>query len=75
MEEISGSVHKLVKECIIDDQPMEKCKVCGEMYYVGEKECDCWTCSACGESFSDFDMMGNRKEWLCLFCEDGRVNK
>ena len=49
----------------------DKCRVCGDPFIVEEgKLCDCWKCSACGEEFSDFDMLANREKWLCLYCED-----
>ena len=50
-----------------------RCPVCDVQYFEPEgKCCDCWQCSNCGEWFSDFDMLGNRDEWLCVYCEDER---
>lgn len=48
-----------------------KCEVCGGNYHTAEgKLCDCWKCSSCGESFADFDMLGDRERWMCLYCVD-----
>jgi len=50
------------------------CYICGQRYYQPEgKFCLCWVCSNCGEGFSDHDMLGNAKEWLCLHCENERM--
>ena len=50
---------------------IRRCNVCGEKFLdVEGKDCDCWKCNECGEEFSDFDMLGNRELFLCLYCED-----
>ena len=50
-----------------------RCHICGERYFEPEgKNCVCWQCRNCNEWFSDFDMLGNREEWLCIYCEDLR---
>jgi hypothetical protein len=56
-----------------DEGSYKHCPCCGELYFVPEGPlCDCWKCSNCEEWFSDFDMLGDRKEWLCLYCDDER---
>ena len=58
------------------DGGKRRCSLCGQKYYPQEgKVCDCWTCSHCGEMFSDFDMLANRELWLCIPCEDERAQK
>lgn len=53
-----------------------KCKICGRKYVIEEgKDCNCWKCSECGEEFSDYDMLGDEREWLCLYCEDMRCQE
>ena len=52
---------------------IEKCGVCGIKYHTSEgKNCVCWKCNDCGETFSNYDMLGNKELWLCLYCEDER---
>jgi len=34
-----------------------------------------WRCSNCGEEFNDYDMLGNREEWLCLYCDNLKQEK
>jgi hypothetical protein len=51
-----------------------KCEYCGRSYFEPEgKMCDCWKCSNCGGWFEDLGDCANTEKWLCVYCEDERL--
>ena len=57
-----------------DEGHYNKCSICGTRYFEPEgKACTCWRCTNCNEEFEDLSECANQELWLCVYCEDERL--